>query len=108
MLWGEQHAKKYLSQQSGEKKHFDLILGSDLIYVQSVIQPLFETVKTLLCTHENAKFLMAHCSRREGNEVELSMVLDSAREEGFEYDIIVEDDDISLFSFRRKGAEKET
>lgn len=108
LLWGEQHAKDYLSQQSDEKKHFDLILGSDLIYVQSVIRPLFETVRTLLCTHENAKFLMAHCSRREGNEVELSMVLDAAREEGFEYDIMVEDDDISLFSFRRGGAEKET
>jgi len=53
---------------------------------------------------------MAHCSRREGNEVELSMVLDTAREEGFQYDIMVEDedDDISLFSFRRKRAGKET
>jgi len=110
LLWGEQHARNYLSQQSDEKKHFDLILGSDLIYVQSVIRPLFETVRTLLCTHENAKFLMAHCSRREGNEVELSMVLDTAREEGFQYDIMVEDedDDISLFSFRRKRAGKET
>lgn len=108
LLWGEQHAKNYLSQQSDKKKHFDLILGSDLIYVQSVIRPLFETVRTLLCKHENAKFLMAHCSRREGNEVELSMVLDCAREEGFEYDTMVEDDDISLFSFRRKGEEKET
>lgn len=78
--------------------------------MQSVIRPLFETVRTLLCTHENAKFLMAHCSRREGNEVELSMVLDTAREEGFQYDIMVEDedDDISLFSFRRKRAGKET
>ncbi len=107
LLWGEQHAKDYLSQQSDEKKHFDLILGSDLIYVQSVIRPLFETVRTLLCTHENAKFLMAHCSRREGNEVELSMVLDTAIDEGFEYDVMVENDDISLFSFRRRGAEKE-
>ena len=108
LLWGEQHAKDYLSQQPNGKKHFDLILGSDLIYVQSVIQPLFETVRTLLCTHENAKFLMAHCSRREGNEVELSMVLDAAKEEGFEYEELIEDDDISLFAFRRKGAETET
>jgi predicted nicotinamide N-methyase len=109
LLWGERYAKDYLSQQTGgDKKHFDLILGSDLIYVQSVIQPLFETVKTLLSTDENSKFLMAHCSRREGNEVELPMVLDVAKEQGFEFEILSEDDDdISLFCFRRRGTNDE-
>jgi len=91
LLWGEQHTKDYLSQQFGEKKHVDLILGSDLIYVQSGIQlqPLLETVtvRTLLSTHDDVKFLMAHCSRREGNEVELPMVLDAATEKGFEYEV---------------------
>ena len=105
LLWGERHARDYLSQQTGGgNKHFDLILGSDLIYVQSVIQPLFETVKTLLSTDDNSKFLMAHCSRREGNEVELPMVLDIAREQGFNFEVLSEDDDISLFCFRRRGA----
>jgi predicted nicotinamide N-methyase len=105
LLWGERYAKDYLSQQTGDgNKHFDLILGSDLIYVQSVIQPLFETVKNLLSTDTMSKFLMAHCSRREGNEVELPMVLDVAKEQGFEFEILSEDDnDISLFSFRRRG-----
>ena len=91
------------TQTGGEKKHFDLILGSDLIYVQSVIQPLFETVQVLLSTDDNSKFLMAHCSRREGNEVELPMVLDIAREQGFNFEVLSEDDDISLFCFRRRG-----
>ena len=103
LLWGEQHAKDYMSTQSGDKKRFDLILGSDLIYVPSVIRPLFETVRVLLGKHENAKFLMAHCARREGNEVELPMVLEAAKEEGFKYEEILEDDDIYLFSFRFEG-----
>lgn len=101
LLWGEEYAKTFLMQQPLETK-FDIILGSDLIYVQSVIRPLFETVRVLLGTTTESKFLMAHCSRREGNEVELSMVLDLADEEGFEYEALIEEDDISVLCFKRK------
>ena len=38
---------------------------------------------------------MAHCSRRDVNEVELFMVLDLAEEEGFGYEALIEDEDIS-------------
>ncbi|KAL7532963.1 hypothetical protein ACHAXR_004957 [Thalassiosira sp. AJA248-18] len=103
LLWGEEHAKTFLSQQP-EGRKFDMILGSDLIYVPSVIKPLFETVRVLLSTAEG-KFLMAHCSRREGNEVDLQMVLDVADEEGFGHDALIQDDDISVFCFRHKQSE---
>ena len=39
---------------------------------------------------------MAHCSRREGNEVELFIVLDLANKEGFGYEALIEDEDISV------------
>ena len=101
LLWGEEYAKSFLSQQPNESK-YDIILGSNLIYVQSVIKPLFETVEVMLREASNSKFLMAHCARREGNEVDLHMVLDVAEEKGFGYDVVVEDDDISVFSFKRR------
>jgi len=102
LLWGEEHAKIFLKEEEGCK--FDLILGSDLIYVTSVIRPLFETVRVLLSTTiiSGSKFLMAHCARREGNEVDLSMVLDVATQEGFVYEALMEDDDISVFCFKLK------
>lgn len=82
---------------------------TDLLYVNSVIRPLFETVCILLDDTEDSKFLMAHCSRREGNEVELSSVLDIAGEEGFGNEILLEeDDDILIMSicFKRTSRTK--
>ena len=108
LLWGEEHATTFLSQQPEERK-FDIILGSDLIYVNSVIKPLFETVRILL--RDDGKFIMAHCSRRKGNEVDLSTVFDVADEFGFDKEILLEDsEDISIFAFtfkRRSTYDKE-
>ena len=105
LLWGKEHAKRFRSQQP-EERNFHLILGSDLLYVNSVIRPLFETVGILLDDTEESKFLMAHCSRREGNEVELLSVLDIAGEEGFDNEILVEEDDISVICFKRTSSKK--
>ncbi|KAL9178351.1 hypothetical protein ACHAXT_001779 [Thalassiosira profunda] len=99
LLWGEDSAKAFLARHNGRK--FDRIIGSDLIYVNAVTRPLFETARVLLKEEEDSKFLMAHCARREGNEVKLSTVLDVATEEGFGHEVLVEEDDISVFCFRR-------
>jgi len=97
LLWGNQHAKKFLLQQTST---FDLIIGSDLLYVTSVIQPLFETVFQLL-EPKSGKFLMAHCCRRVGNDVTLDEILRIARKTGLEYkEELRNDEDIVLFSFR--------
>ena len=101
LLWGKAYAKTFLAQQPDERK-FEVILGSDLIYVKMVIRPLFETIRELLSDDAGSKFLMAHCARREGNEVEFSMILDVANEEEFEYEELVQEDDISLYCFRHK------
>ncbi|KAL3935154.1 MAG: hypothetical protein SGBAC_009271 [Bacillariaceae sp.] len=94
LIWGKDHAKafvqrpcfhsSYRGNNDPDASYFDVIIGSDLIYVAQVIEPLFETIQTLL--HPNhGIFLMAHCARHEGNEVELDMVLGQARKVGLQY-----------------------
>jgi predicted nicotinamide N-methyase len=101
LLWGKDTAQEFLTQQSIQNEHlFDVILGSDLIYVTSVISPLFETVKTMI-QPESGVFVMAHCARRRGNEVHVDMVLDEAEKQGFTYKVVNEEEDISVFEFRR-------
>ena len=106
LLWGKEHATTFLSQQP-EGRKFDIILGSDLIYVNSVIKPLFESVRILLRDAKDCKFIMAHCSRRKGNEVDLSSVYKVADEFGFDKEILLEDsEDISIFAFTFKDRSK--
>lgn len=83
----------------------DVIIGSDLLYVASVIQPLFETVLVLL-KPKSGKFLMAHCCRRVGIEATLDMVLEVAREMGVEWkeELRNEDDVFFLFGLQSKGS----
>jgi hypothetical protein len=100
LLWGNDHAVEFLQQQSNIT--FDLIIGSDLLYVTSVIQPLFETVRELLKPN-SGKFLMAHCCRRVGNEVTLDEVLSVACDLGLDYkEKLRNDEDIVLYSFELK------
>ena len=102
LLWGESHALKLMQQQreQGNGK-FDLIIGSDLLYVTSVIQPLFETVFEVL-KPTCGTFLMAHCCRRVGNEVTLDEILNISRNMGFrcKEEFKNEEEDIVLFSFK--------
>ena len=101
LRWGRESTKAFL--QSVDNKPFDVLFGSDLIYVAKNIQPLFETVTTLLSeTSSSSCFIMAHCTRREGNEVSVEMVLEAAESFGLEHTIVDDDNDISVFVFRRK------
>ena len=100
LIWGRDRALAFLQRQA-DSRRFDVIFGSDLIYVQKVIQPLFETVSTLL--EEFGCFIMAHCARREGNEVNVSMVFDVADSFGLQHDIVEEDHDITVIVFRQKS-----
>ena len=102
LLWGKETADAFSKAHGG---NFDVIMGSDLVYVPKVIQPLFETVQTLL-SKPNGIFVMAHCARRHGNEVKLEMIVDAADQAGFTCNVIVEDndilDDIYLYKFEWK------
>lgn len=101
LLWGTETATTFLKRHASDEP-FDIIFGSDLIYVEKVISPLFDIVETLLSTMPNSKFVMAHCCRRQGNEVDLTMVLGAAKEAGLVYTMAKEEDDIFVFVFERR------
>lgn len=106
LLWGRTPARTFL-QDTADGEPMDVIFGSDLVYVEKVITPLMETVTTLLA-QPTGRFLMAHCARREGNEVTVDMVLEAAVEHGLQYDVLDQpEDDITLFCFRWKEDDAE-
>jgi hypothetical protein len=94
LLWGRERAFCFRSHIGHP---VDVIFGSDLVYVQQNILPLFETVVTLLSA--SGSFLMAHCDRREGNEVTVDMVLEVAESHRMQYRVLEQEDDITLFCF---------
>ena len=59
---------------------FDILLGSDIIYVEHVVAPLFTTVSQLLSPH--GVFLLAFARRN----VSIDYVLVEARRQGFVYE----------------------
>eukprot|EP00537_Pseudo-nitzschia_pungens_P011360 CAMPEP_0172387772 /NCGR_PEP_ID=MMETSP1061-20121228/5022_1 /TAXON_ID=37318 /ORGANISM="Pseudo-nitzschia pungens, Strain cf. pungens" /LENGTH=382 /DNA_ID=CAMNT_0013117507 /DNA_START=149 /DNA_END=1297 /DNA_ORIENTATION=+ len=114
LLWGKDSTRAFCDRHFPKHKRksvksvsvsvsdgVDLVFGSDLVYAPRVIDPLFETVSTLLqqgtkgvpgTTHTvSAKppvFLMAHSDRRQGSSVTLAMVLDGAKKAGLEFEIL--------------------
>jgi predicted nicotinamide N-methyase len=60
---------------------FNIILGSDIIYVDSVVEPLFDTVRLLLQV-PNGVFVLAFARRN----VSIDFVLRVASKKGFVYD----------------------
>ena len=88
---------------------FDVIMGSDIIYVEEIIEPLFDTVQQLLrckshstqtvtCSDGNEdepKFLLAYARRN----VNIELVFDCAKRHGFQW---MEPDDVEgVFVFTR-------
>ena len=51
LIWGSSYAHKFNKQYSGP---FDTIIASDIIYDSTMIQPIWETVSTLLSYQVNA------------------------------------------------------
>mmetsp|Transcript_28388 Transcript_28388/g.83503 ORF Transcript_28388/g.83503 Transcript_28388/m.83503 type:complete len:263 (-) Transcript_28388:172-960(-) len=97
LLWGRETSEMFLKQH-GERE-FDLLIGSDLVYVTGVIAVLWESVQVLL-SKKGGIFLMAHCARREGNDVTVNSILEAAENAGFDHELLNEEKDISLFEFR--------
>jgi len=61
---------------------FDVIMGSDIIYADDIIEPLFDTVTGLLSYSIHALFLLAYIRRN----VKIELVLDCAKRRGFHYE----------------------
>jgi predicted nicotinamide N-methyase len=102
LLWGRKTTLGFMASHI-DGDSVDVVIGSDLVYAPQVIAPLFQTVKTLLANSPSGMFLMAHCSRRVGSSVTISMVLEAADEAGFQYELVENAEDISVYIFRWKG-----
>lgn len=103
LLWGLKSAKSFQSTHG----MFDLILGSDLIYVKAVVGPLWDTVDTLLS--DDGVFIMAYCARRTESErnVTLDDILEASRLAGFSNECVdtfgnEEGEDIYIHRFIRQ------
>jgi SAM-dependent methyltransferase len=62
---------------------FDTVLGSDIIYVEEILEPLWRTIRRLLAP--DGAFLLAFARRN----VPIDRVFEAARENGFTW--IVDD-----------------
>jgi hypothetical protein len=124
LLWGKDTSASFLRDYAREER-FPLIIGSDLIYVPSVIGPLLETVQVLLLPPSPSTsgggddaaggsgdggsggiFLMAYCARRTAaaeKQVHLEEILQQAEENyGMEYRCVLEvpREGITIHEFR--------
>jgi predicted nicotinamide N-methyase len=97
LLWGRDTSQRFLettaattrTRESTVTKKFDIILGSDLIYSPLVVNPMFETVQTLLNRDADGVFLMAFAKRNV--PVSKEDVLEACDRHGFVSKCVVED-----------------
>jgi hypothetical protein len=76
LVWGDQqHVEKAL-QHSGASG-FDIVLGSDIIYVEDILKPLWETVAAVVC--RDGAFWLSFCRRN----VPFGLVVETADQFGF-------------------------
>lgn len=100
LLWSRNNAEHFL-QNNSNGEQYDIILASDIIYAQSVVEPMWETVKVLL--KEDGYFLFAFARRQVA--VTLQDILEVGESEGFEYDVCEETDPnqhLFVYRFKRK------
>jgi len=69
LIWGPSFAETFRSEHGT----FDTIMGSDIIYVEQLLEPLWATVATLL-SKPNGRFLLAFAQRN----VKMDLVLEHA------------------------------
>jgi predicted nicotinamide N-methyase len=88
LVWG-----RNLDHFVAEHGFFDVVLGSDIIYVPEIIEPLFETIERIMKNPRNqddgdqddqnyeddAMFILAYARRN----VPIDLVLDHAKQRGF-------------------------
>lgn len=100
LIWGKETSEKFLKHVA-EGKSYNVLIASDIIYAECIIQPLWETVHTLL-SRPDGLFVMAFARRRV--PISIEFVLESATKHGFEYEMVQEDKEegIWVYKFRFK------
>ena len=121
LLWGRDPTRAFLQKynQQRQQQHssttsttddheddgpFQLLLASDVVYVDTILPPLFETVQLLLS--QKGVFLFAYCARRQV-PVTMEMVLEHAHQAGFVETLLQEDDGIFIYHFQWKNHKQE-
>jgi predicted nicotinamide N-methyase len=94
LVWG-----RNLDNFVSEHGVFDVILGSDIIYVEDIIEPLFETIERIMNPQADADatFILAYARRN----VPIDLVLDHAKQRGFECTRPDESSAEGVFCFKR-------
>ena len=115
LIWGKETSTKFLSDIANNQT-YDVIIASDIIYSPVIIEPLWETVQTLLkkpssCVEEEKGeeedgggiFVMAY-ARRDKVPVSFDLVCEKAEEHGFVWEMVKEDEEegIWVYTFRFK------
>jgi hypothetical protein len=95
LIWGLESSRAFLeniatsatatSSSLSSSSQFSIIIASDVIYAAIVIDPLFETVRTLL-RKPGGEFWMAFAIRKV--PVTIEFVLQKARDYGFRYELM--------------------
>jgi predicted nicotinamide N-methyase len=91
LVWGDNERLNDLRRQF--EKGFHLVLGADIIYVEEILDPLFQSVQRLLAV--DGQFWLAYARRN----VKIDLVLETATRHGFSYE--TPDDTEGVFVFRR-------
>lgn len=82
---------------------FHVILASDVIYVQDILEPLFDTVVQLLSNDEGSRFWLSYARRN----VSIDLVLECAQQHGLQWNELEDKEGVFVFERTRVvGLEK--
>jgi predicted nicotinamide N-methyase len=98
LRWGMQLPEfaRHVSPDVRTDGRFDVLIGSDIIYVESILDPLFLTVDLLLTEDSTGTFILAYARRN----VKIDLVFSTAEKFNFEWTL--PDGEEGCFVFRRK------
>lgn len=89
LIWGKETSEKFLSEIAKDQT-YDVILASDIIYSPVIVEPLWETIQTLLKKPSNGEargvFVMAYAKRKVPVSIEL--VCEKGEEAGFVHEMV--------------------
>ena len=104
LLWGLDSAQKFLDRYE-HNEPYDVMIASDIVYAISIVEPLWQTVSTMLGRPDGV-FLLAFAKRNV--PVSIDFVLTSAEKFGFAYERVDKEDieGIYIYEFRWKNGER--
>mmetsp|Transcript_13564 Transcript_13564/g.29459 ORF Transcript_13564/g.29459 Transcript_13564/m.29459 type:complete len:243 (+) Transcript_13564:162-890(+) len=78
LIWGRK-LDEFYRQWAPNDRGFDVVMGSDIVYIEDMVEQLFETVSRLLSTESSSVFLLSFARRN----VSIDLVLSCAEKYGF-------------------------